>query len=102
MIYLSGALKAEKIGNRLDIGIMIGYREGSLSHGKRHLEKCLWAADNDCYTNPDLNVNRYLTWLKNLSEYKETCLFATAPDVVGDAKQTWERSQDVLPQIRML
>jgi hypothetical protein len=41
MIYLSGRLQAAQIGARPDIGIMLGYRAGSLSHGKRHLEKCL-------------------------------------------------------------
>jgi hypothetical protein len=102
LIYLSGRLSVEQIGNRLDIGIMLGYRAGSLSHGKRHLEKALWAADNGCYTNPDLDVNEYFEWLQCLSKYQETCLFATAPDVVGDAIQTWERSKRVLPLIREL
>jgi hypothetical protein len=81
---------------------MIGYRAGSLSHGRRQLEKVLWAADNGCFTNPDLNVDEYLSWLENLSEFREMCLFATAPDVVADAKATWERSRDVLPKIRAL
>lgn len=102
MIYLSGRLQKDQIGNRPDIGIMLGYREGSLSHGKRNLEKCLWAADNGCYTNPDLNVKNYLAWLKNLTEFRETCLFAVAPDMVADAGATWERSRDVLPHIRAL
>lgn len=100
MIYLSGRLSASKIGDRLDIGIMLGYREGSLSHGRRHLEKILWAADNGCFTNPDLNVESYLQWLGKLSEWRETCLFAVAPDVVADARATWERSREVLPKIR--
>lgn len=102
MIYLSGRLTASKIGERLDIGIMIGFRAGQMAHGKRHLEKVLWAADNGCFTNPDLDVDEYLDWLKNLSEFRETCLFATAPDVVADAKATWERSREVLPKIRAL
>ncbi len=102
MIYLSGRLQADKIGGRPDIGIMLGYREGSLSHGKRHLEKCLWAADNGCFTNPVIDVSKYLEWLKNLSDFSETCLFAVAPDVVANAKKTWERSRDVLPEIRAL
>ena len=102
MIYLSGRIKAEQIGTRLDIGIMLGYREGSLLHGRRHLEKVLWGGDNGCYTNPDLNLESYLAWLRNLSEFRETCLFATAPDIVGNAKETWARSKDVLPEIRAL
>lgn len=102
MIYLTGRLSVEKIGNRPDIGIMIGYRAGSLSHGRTHLEKTLWAADNGCFTNPKLDVREYLKWLKRLGKYRETCLFATAPDVVGDNKATWERSEPVLPKIRAL
>ena len=99
MIYLSGRLQAEQIGARPDIGIMLGYRQGSLSHGRCHLEKTLWAADNGCFTNPNLLVEDYLTWLANLSQFVETCLFAVAPDVVGDARETWQRSKDVLPRI---
>lgn len=102
MIYLSGRLKAELIGNRLDIGIMLGYREGSLSHGAKHLEKVLWAADNGCFTNPDLDVEKYLAWLEKLKGFQETCLFATAPDVVGDSRATWGRSEPILPRIRAL
>jgi hypothetical protein len=102
MIYLSGRLKVREIGKRPDIGLMIGYREGSLSHGRTHLSKTQWAADNGCFTNPNLNVDGYLAWLKSLSEFQITCLFATAPDVVGDCKETWKRSKDVLPQIRAL
>jgi hypothetical protein len=89
MIYLWGRLQAEKIGGRCDIGITLGYRAGSLSHGRRHLEKVLWAADNGCFTNPVLAVDEYIAWLKNLSEFHELCLFATAPDVVADAKVAW-------------
>jgi len=100
LIYLSGRLQAKKIGERKDIGIMLGYRKGKLSHGRSHLFNVLWAADNGCYTNPDLNVDSYLAWLNVLREYQETCLFATAPDVVGDSQATWKRSKDILPIIR--
>ena len=81
---------------------MLGYREGSLSHGRNHLEKVLWAADNGCFTNPDSDVDRYIWWLSSLSAWKENCLFAVAPDVVADAKKTWARSKDARPKIREL
>lgn len=115
MIYLSGAMQAERIGERKDIGVIVSFRPNGDFMGKtKRFTKCLWAADNGCFTNPNLKVADYLNWLKELSEVKEemedetihsmieNCLFATAPDVVGDAKETWKRSKDVLPLIREL
>lgn len=102
MIYLSSRLKAAQIGARPDVGVMLGFRAGCRSHGRRHLNRTLWAADNGCFANPDLNVDDYLAWLRDLSAFQETCLFATAPDVVGDAQTTWERSEPVLPKLREL
>ncbi len=104
MIYLSGRLQAAKTGLRPDIGIMLGYRGavGRNSHGRGGLAKVMWAADNGCFTSPDLNVGAYLKWLGSLSQFRETCLFAVAPDVVADARATWERSREVLPRIRAI
>lgn len=103
MIYLSGALNKNQFGKVPNIGIMLGYSKGtSVAHGARRLRRCWWAADNGCYTNPDLDVDRYLAWLEKLKPYLGSCLFATAPDVVGNCKQTWERSEPILPKIRGL
>jgi len=103
MIYLSGALRAELIGERKDIGIMMGFRSDGKFYGKSaRFNDCLWAADNGCFTNPDLHVGDYLQWLAKMKIYQETCLFATAPDVVGDADETWKRSKEILPSIRDL
>lgn len=52
----------------------------------------LWAVDNDCYnlgTQFDLDV--FADWLAKFSPYRERCLFAPAPDVVGDWQATLER-----------
>lgn len=103
MIYLSGAMQAKKIGFRKDIGVMVGYRAKGNFYGKTaRFNNCLWAADNGCFTNPDLEISSFLAWLKKMSVYKETCLFAVAPDFVGDAQKTLDRSTPVLPQIREL
>lgn len=103
MIYLSGSLSPKEIGNRLDIGLMLGFRPDGKFNGQGvHVDKCLWAADNNCFNNPDLRVDDYLSWLKSKQKYLENCIFATAPDVVGDAKETWKRSKDILPEIRKL
>lgn len=61
-----------------------------------------WAADNGCYTLGDrFDLDDYLEWLSSFTlEARESCLFATAPDVVGDWEATLERSTPVLPQLR--
>jgi hypothetical protein len=62
----------------------------------------VWAADNGCFTaGGRFNLGAYLCWLVLLPEH-ERCLFATAPDVVGDAAATWRRSEPVLPVLRRL
>lgn len=60
-----------------------------------------WAADNGCFAAGDrFDLGAYLCWLATLPT--AGCLFAVAPDVVGDARATWERSRRVLPAIRRL
>lgn len=67
------------------------------------LDETTWAADNGCFSNPQaFNLERYLAWLSERSQWAGRCLFATAPDVVGDAAATLERSLPALPQIREL
>lgn len=103
MIYLSGGMQADKIGNRKDIGMMVGYRSKKDFNGQiNRFDQCLWAADNGCFTNPNLNNSDFLKWLEHLKQFQDNCLFAVAPDVVGDAKATIERSESVLSEIRSL
>lgn len=62
-----------------------------------------WAADNGCYSRGDaFRLAEYLAWLERMRQISAKCLFATAPDVLGDAAATWERSRNVLPIIRSL
>lgn len=60
----------------------------------------LWAADNGCFAHPDRTPSDLLAWLERLPQ--RDALFFPAPDVVGNAKLTIERSLPVLPQIRKL
>jgi len=61
----------------------------------------VWAADNGCFNQPDKYTNEgYLSWLSKLDP--ENCLFATAPDVVGDAAATRARAYPILAKIREL
>lgn len=63
-----------------------------------------WAADNACFAHPeDFDTEKYLGWLATFPlEQRASCLFAPAPDVVGDPVKTLERSAPVLPLIRAL
>ena len=63
----------------------------------------IFAAENECFTKGDkFDLSKYLDFLRRLIPFQNNCLFATAPDVVADAKATWERSEKVLEQIRNL
>lgn len=64
----------------------------------------VWAADNGCYTLGDeFDLDEYLGWLDSFGhDARRSCLFATAPDVVGDWSATLERSRPVLAEIRRL
>jgi hypothetical protein len=60
-----------------------------------------WAADNGRFNSPhEYTDAKYLAWLRKMPA--ESCLFATAPDVVGDARATLDMSRPMLPRIRAL
>lgn len=61
-----------------------------------------WAADNSCFGPQYPGDDYWRAWLVRHREHAPRCLFATAPDVVGDAVATLERSAPWLPVIREL
>lgn len=98
-IYLSGAPKAELWRERPDLF-------GALrtpQMGNKIPDGVMWGVDNGCF-NPKIaakfNVEEYLAWLDAMP--RESCLFATAPDVLFNAAATLERSLPILPRIRAL
>lgn len=92
MIYLSGVVRDGV--QELGAGFMV-----TPAMGNRIPEGATWAADTGCFRNPEaFDLDRYLAWLGKRDA--ATCLFATAPDVVGDHELTPERSLPVLPLIR--
>jgi hypothetical protein len=63
----------------------------------------VWAADTGCFLRPHMHTDDgYLAWLEGRGHLAGRCLFATAPDVVGDAAATLDRSGPMLPRIRAL
>lgn len=101
MVYLSGAINAHVTeSGRPDVGIM--YTPDMGNHPEP-LRRLLFALDNSCYSRGDaFDPARWLAWLETLVPYRERCLFAVAPDVVGDAEATLARSRPYLPLIREL
>jgi hypothetical protein len=62
----------------------------------------MWVADNGCFGKGYPGDAEYLGWLASLSHIADRCWFAVAPDVVGDAAATLERSRPFLAPIRAL
>lgn len=97
-IYLSGALRAE-LWDRVDLFGALLTPEG----GNKLPAGVMWGSDTGCF-NPKVSarfkLDKYLAWLAGKSP--RSCLFATAPDVVGDAPATLARSIEALPAIRAL
>jgi hypothetical protein len=70
------------------------------AQGNRRPAGVAWCADNGCFGKGYPGDEKWLDWLRKNAVDASTCLFATAPDVVGDAAATLARSAPWLPQIR--
>lgn len=84
---------------------MLAHKLGFINtpaQGNRMPEGVWWCADNSCYGTTYPGDDKWFTWLEKLVPRQEMCFFATAPDVVGDARATLERSMPWLPKIRAL
>lgn len=71
------------------------------SQGNRRPPGVAWCADNGCYSNRWDQASWWAFLERNATD-AGTCLFAVAPDVVGDAAATLERSRPWLGPIRDL
>jgi|GEM_PF-2016705 len=70
--------------------------------GNKRPGEVIWCADNGCFNESTFKEERWWAWLNKHKDAAGSCLFATAPDVVGDHAATMERSVPWLPQIREL
>lgn len=77
----------------------LGYIDTPLQGNTR--PDVVWCADNGCF-GKGFDENNWWAWLVKHADKASTCRFATAPDVVGDAEATLERSLPWLPKIREL
>ena len=71
------------------------------AQGNKRPAGVFWCADNGCFGKGYPGDAGWLRWLDRHAE-RDLCAFATAPDVVGDARATLERSLPHLPTIREL
>jgi hypothetical protein len=72
------------------------------AQGNRRPPGVIWCADNGCFGKGYPGDDKWLAWLGKNAHAAADCLFATAPDVVGDAAATLKRSTPFLPKIRAL
>lgn len=72
------------------------------SQGNRLPHGANWCADNGCFGANYVGDSAWFAWLESRAEHAQSCAFATAPDVVGDAAATLIRSAPWLPKIRAL
>lgn len=83
-------------------------REGKLgfistpAQGNTRPSGVTWCADNGCFGKGYPGDDSWFAWLTRNASDAGSCAFAVAPDVVGDAAGTLERSRPWLPRIRAL
>jgi hypothetical protein len=70
--------------------------------GNRIPEDALVCLDNGCFGRGYPGDDGWMRWLESQRHLAPRALFAVAPDVVGDAEATFERSRPFLPFIRSL
>lgn len=101
MLFLSGVITQTLLANpRPELGLM--YQPG-MGNDSRAFQFWQFALDNGRFAKPEQwNAGDWLEWLAGLRRYRGNCLFATAPDVVGDALATYNLSRPYLETIRQL
>lgn len=67
-----------------------------------HAVGAAWCADNGAFGTVGFDEQKWWAWLVKNAPWADSCAFATAPDVVGDAAATLERSVPWLQPIRGL
>jgi hypothetical protein len=100
MIYFANPCGAENDVTRAMQAGLIGYIATPAQTNVRP-PGVVWCADNGCFGKGYPGDAGFLEWLRR-QPGKDECVFAVAPDVVGDAAATWERARQILPLIRRL
>lgn len=99
MLYLANPSRGP-VRDAMAVGA-IGYID-TPKQGNRRPAGVTWCADNGCFGKGYPGDLAWFGWLEKNAHDAATCLFAVAPDVVGDATATLVRSLPWLPRIRTL
>ncbi|MBC7644233.1 MAG: hypothetical protein H7123_03835 [Thermoleophilia bacterium] len=79
---------------------LIGYID-TPAQGNKRPSGVIWCADNGAFSDKFVEADWWRFLVAN-AHAAESCLFAVAPDVVGDAQATLDRSLPWLSKIRAL
>lgn len=71
------------------------------AQGNKRPDDVIWCADNGAFSDK-FDERKWWRFLEANAHRAKSCVFAVAPDVVGDAAATLERSLPWLPKIRAL
>lgn len=74
---------------------------GTPAQGNRRPRGVAWCADNGAFSD-SFDEDKWWRYLVANAVDADTCVFAVAPDIVGDAAATLERSRPWLARIRSL
>ncbi len=101
MMYLTGSV-GPLVRPLIDTGVL-GLLNTPRSNYKVQSD-WVWAADNGCFNAKTyVGDDSWSGWLSKFDMHQRAgCLFATAPDVVGDSVASLQRSIPFLPVIREL
>jgi hypothetical protein len=70
--------------------------------GNKRPDGVVFCCDNGCFNDKRFDEGKWWAWLVKHAKDAAHCLFATAPDVVGDHEATVKRSRPWLSKIRGL
>jgi len=99
-LFFANPTSSPKVRDAMATGVL-GYID-TPNQGNLRPEGVAWCADNGCFSTNYVGDEKWFAWLERNAYAAESCAFATAPDVVGDAAATLERSLSWLPKIRAL
>jgi hypothetical protein len=100
VFYFANPCGGDEVLTAMRAGV-IGYID-TPAQGNARPPGVVWCADNGCFGKGWPGYDAWLEWLGENACDSTSCVFATAPDVVGDAQATLARSLPWLPKIRAL
>ena len=78
-------------------GVMTRPADKCVPRGIR--EGRLFGVENEAFTRPAFEMDRWLAHWRRLEPYGRQCMFVTVPDVVGDVQGTLARWQEWAPRL---